>query len=100
MAEGTALQTTLETISSHLFADIKRVDAFVDLMMEVKQLAWMARNTAGDASLLVSQGLAAGHLPADARQKYAANTAAAAALWTAIEDAMYGVDLPRSFTDR
>lgn len=100
MAEGIAVQTTLETISSHLFAEIRRVDAFANLMMEVKQLAWMARNTAGDASLLVSQGLAAGHLPADARQKYATNSAAAAALWTAIEDALYGVDLPRSFTDR
>jgi len=100
MAEGIAMQTTLETISSHLFADIKRVDAFVDLMVEVKQLAWMARNTAGDASLLISQGLAAGHVPADARQKYASNAGAAAALWTAIEDALYGVDLPRGFTDR
>ena len=100
MAEGIAVQTTLETISSHLFAEIKRADAFVNLMMQVKQLAWMARNTAGDASLLISQGLAAGHLPADASQKYAANTGAAAALWTAIEDALYGVDLPRAFTDK
>jgi methyl-accepting chemotaxis protein len=100
MAEGIAVQTTLETISSHLFADIKRVDAFVDLMMEVKQLAWMARNTAGDASLLISQGLAAGHLPADARQKYATNAGAAAALWTSIEDTLYGIDVPRGFTDR
>jgi hypothetical protein len=100
MAEGIAVQTTLETIALHLFADIKRVVAFVDVMVEVKQLAWMARNTAGDASLLISQGLAAGHVPADTRQKYASNAGAAAALWTAIEDALYGVDLPRGFTDR
>ena len=90
MAKGIAVQTTLETISSHLFADIKRIDPFVDLMMEVKQLAWMARNTAGEASLLISQGLAVGHLPAEARQKYASNAGAAAALWTAIEDTLYG----------
>jgi methyl-accepting chemotaxis protein len=96
---GLALQTSLETVSGQLFADIRHLDGFVDQMMEVKQLAWMVRNTAGEASLLISQGLAAGHLPPDGRQRYDTLVSGANALWSAIEALISGTPLPSRFTD-
>ena len=73
MAEETKLLETLDKLSSSLFAWIKHNDAFIDQMMEMKELAWMARYAGGDASLTVSNGLAKGRLPPEARQKYAAS---------------------------
>jgi hypothetical protein len=47
LRQGLALQTTLEDISARLSAGIRYQDAVVDQMMVVKQLAWLARNSAG-----------------------------------------------------
>jgi methyl-accepting chemotaxis protein len=86
LAEGLTLQTTLEDISGRLFAGIQHQDAIVDEMMTVKQLAWLARNTAGEASLLISKGIAAGSLPADAVRKFDTNLGGSITAWNAIED--------------
>jgi methyl-accepting chemotaxis protein len=86
LAEGLTVQTTLEDISGRLFAEIHHQDAVVDEMMTVKQLAWLARNTAGEASLLISKGVAAGSLPADAVRKFDTNLGGSITAWNAIED--------------
>jgi HAMP domain-containing protein len=92
--EGVTLQTTLEDISARLFAGIQHQDAAVDQMMAVKQLAWLARNSAGEASLLLSRGIAAGSLPADAIRKYDTNLGGSNAAWSAIEELLYGGGTP------
>jgi methyl-accepting chemotaxis protein len=74
---STATQMTIEAISAALFESIRHRDPVVDQMLEVRQLAWHARNAAGEGSLLISKGLSAGRLtPADAVQ-YARLRAAA-----------------------
>jgi methyl-accepting chemotaxis protein len=98
--EGLALQKTLEGIAARLAGEVKTEDGFIGQLMEVKQLAWMARNVSGEASLLISQGLATGHLPADARQKYDALVGGTQTIWAAIEDTLLGLDLPPGFTDQ
>jgi methyl-accepting chemotaxis protein len=96
--EGVAVQTTLESISAQLFAGIQHQDAIVDQMMAVKQLAWLARNTAGEASLLISRGIAAGSLPADAIRKFDSNLGGSNAAWSAIEGLLFGGGVPPSLT--
>jgi len=90
----TAMLASLERLSARLFADIKQKDAFIDQMMEMKQLAWFVRNAGGEASLLISTGLAAGSVPPEARQKYERSVGATELAWTALEDAAFGTQLP------
>ena len=89
-AIGLELQQTLEAISAQLIAKIRHQDAFVDQMMAVKQLAWLVRDVAGDGSLMISQGLLAGKLPAEARARYAGFFGGSDALWRALEDTLDG----------
>jgi methyl-accepting chemotaxis protein len=65
-------------------------------MMEVKQLAWVTRNTAGDASALVSRGMATG-LPPEPWLKYQVFAGQAQTAWSALEDVVAGLTLPPAF---
>jgi methyl-accepting chemotaxis protein len=94
LREGLALQTTLESISAGVFASIRHQDAAVDQMMAIKQLAWLARDSAGEASLAISRGITAGSLPADAYRKYDANQGKTLLAWHAIEDMVAGGVVP------
>ena len=62
--ENSALIDTLDRISSILTRSVKLEDAFVDQLLQLKQLAWMARNAAGDVSLMLSNTLGGQSLPA------------------------------------
>ena len=97
VTEGLALQDTLQRIATNLFASIKKGDPFIIQMMEIKQLAWLARQDAGEGSLLISMGLAKGTVAPDARVKHAGFMGGARILWTAIDDAVTGTDAPRAF---
>ncbi len=94
MSEGTALLETLEKISIRLAAAVKGSDAFIDQMFLLKQLAWTVRNSGGEASLLVSNGLAAGRLAPEARLKYAHHVGASVIAWAALEESAFGATLP------
>ena len=98
MGEGVTLQTTLEDLSARLFAEIHHQDAVVDEMMTVKQLAWLARNTAGEASLLISKGVAAGSLPAGAVRVFDTNLGGSITAWNAIEDLLKLGGVPPALT--
>lgn len=65
-----ALLKSLEQLSERIGAEIARADPIVDHLFNVKQAAWLLRNTAGEASLIVSLGLAGQPLPPDAMQTY------------------------------
>ncbi len=95
----TAMLASLERLSARLFADIKQKDPYIDQMMEMKQLAWFVRNAGGEASLLISTGLAAGHLLPDARQKYAGFVGSTQMAWTALADAAFGTQLPANLAE-
>ncbi len=93
LREATNFIETFEKISARIFAAVKNVDPVNDQLMQMKQLAWLVRNVGGESSLLVSNGLAAGKLPAEARLKYARNVGGAETAWAAIEDMAYGSSL-------
>jgi methyl-accepting chemotaxis protein len=99
IAAGNNLQEILEKISAQLLPQIKRDDALVAEMIELKQLAWMIRDTAGEASVMISRALGGIKLPADAKEEYTRRYGAAAALWSAMDDLVAGLGLPPSFTE-
>jgi methyl-accepting chemotaxis protein len=95
--EGIALQQTLEDVSARIFEAIRAVNPAVDQMMAVKQLAWQARNNAGEASLLISLALASGKVPADMQRRYDQFLGGSVADVTAIKTALFGVTLQPGF---
>jgi methyl-accepting chemotaxis protein len=97
IAAGLALQGTLEQIAASLSASIKHGDALIVQMMEVKQLAWLTRQNLGEASLLITQGLAKGAVPPDVVITHEGLVGGARSLWAAIDDAMVGLDVPPAF---
>lgn len=82
---GLDLQSVLEQVSTRIFAAIRNQDAAVDQMLDLKALAWLVRDRAGEASLLISNGLVAGKLPPTARGKYDTHVGGSLAAWSAIE---------------
>ncbi|MBI3512476.1 MAG: methyl-accepting chemotaxis protein, partial [Proteobacteria bacterium] len=94
MAVTKTLLEVLDKLSARLFAAIKHNDPFIDQMLEMKQLAWMVRNSGGDASLLVSIGLTAGKLEPTARIDHARHVGGSEIAWAALEDMAFGTELP------
>ncbi len=68
-ATAASLQT-LDKLSTALAAAVNHQDATIDQLLAIKQSAWLLRNTAGEASLLISKGLAAGRVAPEARLIY------------------------------
>ncbi len=66
-------------------------------MMEVKQLAWLTRQSAAEGPLLPATGIVKGSLAPDARVKFAGVAGGVTALWAAIDDAVAGMKLPSAF---
>ncbi len=95
----TSLMTLLEKISAQLGTAVKLDDAFVGQMMQLKELAWLARNSAGDSSVLLSNTMSGMPLPADPLMKYAGNLSRAESAWALIEDFSAGLPVPKKFTD-
>jgi methyl-accepting chemotaxis protein len=84
--EATALMDSLDVWGSRLVKLISLQDPYVDQLMEVKQLAWVMRNAAGDMSLYVSNGLGGIAPPPDALMLYTAAGGKFDAAWAALTD--------------
>ena len=59
METTAGLLETLDKLSAALAANVNHQDAAIDQLLAIKQTAWLLRNTAGEASLLISNGSAA-----------------------------------------
>jgi methyl-accepting chemotaxis protein len=84
--EASALMDSLDAWGTKLVKLISLQDPYVDQLMEVKQLAWVMRNAAGDMSLFVSNGLGGIAPPPDAMQSYNANSAKLDTAWATLND--------------
>jgi methyl-accepting chemotaxis protein len=84
--EASALMDSLDAWGTKLVKLISLQDPYVDQLMEVKQLAWVMRNAAGDMSLFVSNGLGGIAPPPDAMQSYNANGAKLDTAWATLND--------------
>jgi methyl-accepting chemotaxis protein len=92
--EVTDLMALIDLVSSQLNRAVKLEDALTDQLLEIKQLAWIARNAAGDASVMISNSMAGLPLPAEPMTLYKTNIAKLETAWSALEDMASGLPLP------
>ena len=89
-----ALLDVMEKLSATLAATVNHQDATIDQLLAIKQIAWLLRNTAGEASLIVSTGLAAGKISPETRLAYLKNAGGTEIAWNALELTAAGMQLP------
>jgi methyl-accepting chemotaxis protein len=94
-----SLSDLLAKVSNQIVMKIKLQDAYIDQLIELKELAWIARNAGGDISLLISNGIGGIPMPADSLTKYNVYSARLETAWTAIQDFSQGLPLPASFAE-
>ncbi len=95
-----ALLATLEKFSANLAAAVNHNDPVIDQLLSIKQAAWLLRNTAGEASDLVSTGLVAtGSLPLEAQQTYTKFVGGIEAAWNGLESSRWGMQLSPDLAD-
>ena len=97
--EVDSLLAMLDKLSSQVTKSVKLEDAFIDQLMELKQLAWVARNAGGDSSVLISNRLGGQPFPPDVMAKYTAAVSRLDTAWANLEDVAAGLPLPSTFTD-
>ena len=95
--ETQAMVEAIDGIASDLTKLVKLDDAYVDQLLQIKQLAWTARNNAGDLSVLVSNMLSGQPKPPDAMLRYTASVAKVDTAWAALEEVAAGLSLPEAF---
>src|SRR5579862_7827538 len=89
-----ALLGALDKVSNKIAEAVNRDDPVIQQMLTIKQLAWLMRNTAGEASLLISNGLTFGNLGPDFRQKFTRLAGGIETAWAAVKTVASGSDLP------
>jgi len=90
---ATGLLDTLDKLSGALAAAVNHQDATIDQLLAIKQIAWLLRNTGGEASLLVSSGLAAGKAKPETRETYTKLLGGIDVAWKALELTTAGMRL-------
>jgi HAMP domain-containing protein len=93
------LLATLDKLSGLLAANVNHQDAVIDQLLAIKQIAWLLRNTAGEASLLVSNGLGAGKLSPETRLAYSKYVGGTETAWNALELTAAGMQLPPALSN-
>ena len=94
MDNTAALLETLDKVSVQIAAAVNHSDPVIDQLLMIKQLAWLMRNTAGEASLLISNGLSLGRVAPDLRQIYTKYVGGIETAWAALQTAASGNGLP------
>ncbi|MBR1275775.1 methyl-accepting chemotaxis protein [Bradyrhizobium sp. AUGA SZCCT0283] len=94
MTASNAMLEALEKLSGTLATAVNHQDATIDQLLAIKQIAWLLRNTAGEASLIVSIGLNTGKVAPEAKLAYTKFTGGIEATWTALESTASGMQLP------
>jgi methyl-accepting chemotaxis protein len=95
----TGMLQTLEKLATQLAGAASHADPVIDQLLSIKQLAWLVRDTGGQAALLLSNGLATGRLPPEARQNYARFIIGAEYAWNALQTMVAGTQLPPSLVE-
>jgi hypothetical protein len=81
-------------VSAQLAAAVNHNDPMIDQLLSIKQAAWLLRNTAGEGSLLVANGLAVGRATPENKLAYTKFVGGIDAAWNALELSASGMQLP------
>jgi methyl-accepting chemotaxis protein len=95
----TALLSTLDKLSVQFITAVNHNDPVIDQLLAIKQLAWLLRDTGGQAALLISKGLGAGRLPPEARQNFTKFVTGTEFVWNALETMVAGTQLPANLVE-
>jgi methyl-accepting chemotaxis protein len=87
----------IDKVSTELTVSIKLQDPYVDQLMELKQIAWVVRNAAGDAAVAVSFAVEGKPQTATPIDDYIARVSKVRSTWAVLEDLAGGLPLPASF---
>jgi methyl-accepting chemotaxis protein len=86
---------TLDKLSNALTTAVNHQDAMVDQLLAIKQIAWLLRNSAGNASLIVANGLNnAIPVTPEVQLSYTRYTGGIVAAWNALQLTALGMELP------
>ena len=99
MDNTAALLEVLEKTSSRIAAAVNHNDPVIDQLLMIKQLAWLMRNTAGEASLLISNGIASGHAAPDLLHAYTKLAGGIEAAWAALQIEAAASELPSGLVE-
>jgi methyl-accepting chemotaxis protein len=88
------LLDVMDKLSTTLAASVNHQDATIDQLLAIKQIAWLLRNTAGEASLMVSLGLSSGKSSPENKLAYTKNVGGTEIAWNALELVSAGMQLP------
>jgi hypothetical protein len=94
-----ALLEAPDKVSASLAGSVNHRDATIDQLLAIKQIAWLLRNTAGEASVTVSNGLNTGALSPELRLYYAKMVGGIEATWNALQLTAAGMPLPPALSD-
>jgi len=89
-----ALLEALDKVSNQIAAAVHHDDPVIDQMLTIKQLAWLMRNTAGEASLMISNALTFGNVGPDFRQNFSKLEGNIEGGWAALKAVATGPALP------
>jgi methyl-accepting chemotaxis protein len=98
MTTTQGLLTTLDKMSGALAGSVNHQDAMIDQLLAIKQIAWLLRNTAGEASLIISKGLASGHISPEVRGNYVKLLGGTDIAWNALELTAGEMQLPSALS--
>jgi methyl-accepting chemotaxis protein len=93
------LLALVDKLSKGVTTSLKLQDSYIDQMMELKELAWAARNAAGESSVVVSNTLAGRPLSPTAWDDYTANVSKVTTTWAELKDLASGLPLPPRFSE-
>ncbi|UFZ01517.1 methyl-accepting chemotaxis protein [Bradyrhizobium ontarionense] len=88
------LLALLDKIAGNVAASVNHQSATIDQLLMIKQMAWLMRNTAGEASLIVSNGLTAGKVSPELVLAYNKLVGGVETGWKAVQLATSGMELP------
>jgi methyl-accepting chemotaxis protein len=98
MDNAATLLETLDKVSTRIAAAVNHNDPVIDQMLMIKQLAWLMRNTAGEASFLISTGISSGRVATDMRQNYTRFTGGIETAFAALQTVAATSELPPGLT--
>jgi methyl-accepting chemotaxis protein len=97
--EATTIMEILDKLQPPLAKSVRLEDAYVDQLMELKQLSLAGRAPSSEAAIMVANALNGQAPPADALVKFNIFVGKTEGSWAALEELAAGLSLPAKFTE-
>jgi methyl-accepting chemotaxis protein len=89
----------IDSISKNVAIAIKLQDSYIDQLLQIKDLAWAARNAGGDASVVISSTMAGKPLSPTAWDDYVGLVSKINTSWAQLKEVSKGLPLPARYQE-